>query len=119
MKLPLLLSCGIIVAGAFASGALFFFLNLAHTKSTSKNTGDLHGSAGWATKEDIETTPILRSKPGVYVGGWYEKATKHLHQQQQSHEEWVAGLSKRQYLTRGQWWHGYGRRVKEAGEVFG
>jgi hypothetical protein len=33
------------------------------------------------------------------------------HQQQQSHEEWLAGLSRRQYLTRGQWWHGYGRRV--------
>ena len=48
VKLPLLLSCGIIVAGAFASGALFFFLNLAHTKSLSKNTEDLHGSAGWA-----------------------------------------------------------------------
>jgi hypothetical protein len=31
--------------------------------------------------------------------------------QQQSHEEWLAGLAKRQYLTRGQWWHGYGRRV--------
>jgi hypothetical protein len=33
------------------------------------------------------------------------------HQQQQSHEEWMAGLSKRQYLTRGQWFHGRGRRV--------
>jgi len=79
VKLPLLLSCGIIVGGAFASGALFFFLNLAHTKALSKNTEDLHGSAGWATKEDIEATPLLRSKPGVYVGGWYEKSSKHLH----------------------------------------
>jgi hypothetical protein len=33
VKLPLLLSCGIIVAGAFASGVLFFFVNLAHTKA--------------------------------------------------------------------------------------
>ena len=73
------MSCGIIVGGAFASGALFFFLNLAHTKALSKNTDDLHGSAGWATKEDIEATPLLKSKPGVYVGGWYEKSAKHLH----------------------------------------
>ena len=79
VKLPLLLSCAFIVGGAFASGALFFFLNLAHTKALSKNTEDLHGSAGWATKEDIEATSLLRSKPGVYVGGWYEKSSKHLH----------------------------------------
>lgn len=79
VKLPLLLSCGIIVGGAFASGALFFFVNLAHTKSLSKNTDDLHGSARWATKEDIEATPLLKSKPGVYVGGWYDESAKHLH----------------------------------------
>jgi hypothetical protein len=33
------------------------------------------------------------------------------HAQQQTNEEWLAKLAKRQYLTRGQWWHGYGRRV--------
>jgi len=58
VKLPLLLSCAFIVGGAFASGALFFFLNLAHTKALSKNTEDLHGSAGWATKEDIDATSL-------------------------------------------------------------
>jgi len=79
VKLPLLLSCGIIVAGAFASGALFFCVNVAHTKALSKNTEDLHGSARWATKEEIEATSLLQSKPGVYVGGWYEKSAKHLH----------------------------------------
>ena len=42
----------------------------------------------------------------VSLAPWEEE-----HQQQQSHEEWLAGLSKRQYLTRGQWFHGYGRRV--------
>ena len=42
----------------------------------------------------------------VGLAPWEEE-----HQQQQSHEEWLAGLSKRQYLTRGQWFHGYGSRV--------
>jgi type IV secretion system protein VirD4 len=79
VKLPLLLSCGIIVGGAFASGALFFFVNLAHTKALSKNTDDLHGSARWATKEDIEDTPLLKSRPGVYVGGWYDNSANRLH----------------------------------------
>jgi len=79
VKLPLLLSCGIIVAGAFASGALFFCVNVAHAKALSKNTEDLHGSARWATKEEIEATALLKSKPGVYVGGWYERSAKYLH----------------------------------------
>ena len=42
----------------------------------------------------------------VSLAPWEEE-----HQQQQTNEEWLAKLSKRQYLTRGQWWHGYGRRV--------
>jgi len=79
VKLPLLLSCGIIVGGAFASGTLFFFVNLAHTKALSKNTDDLHGSARWATKEDIDDTPLFKSKPGVYVGGWYDHSANRLH----------------------------------------
>lgn len=42
----------------------------------------------------------------VGLAPWEEE-----HQQQQTNEEWLAGLSKRQYLTRGQWFHGRGRRV--------
>ncbi|MGH9774194.1 MAG: type IV secretory system conjugative DNA transfer family protein [Candidatus Acidiferrales bacterium] len=79
IKLPLLIGAGIIVGGSFASGALFFLLNLAHTKALSKNTEDLHGSARWATKADIEETNLIHAKQGVYVGGWHEKSIKHLH----------------------------------------
>ena len=79
IKLPLLIGAGIIVGGSFASGALFFLLNLAHTKALSKNTEDLHGSARWATKADIEETNLIQARRGVYVGGWYEQSIKHLH----------------------------------------
>jgi len=79
IKLPLLIGAGIIVGGSFASGALFFLLNLAHTKALSKNTEDLHGSARWATKADIEETSLIQARRGVYVGGWYEQSIKHLH----------------------------------------
>ena len=64
IKLPLLIGAGIIVGGSFASGALFFLLNLAHTKALSKNTEDLHGSARWATKADIEETNLIQAKQG-------------------------------------------------------
>ena len=79
IRLPLLVSAGIIVVGAFASGLLFFLLNLARTKVLSKNTEDLHGSARWATKADIEETNLIQTTQGVYVGGWHEQSTKRLH----------------------------------------
>jgi len=79
IKLPLLIGAGIIVGGAFASGALFFLLNLARTKALSKNTEDLHGSARWATKADILETNLMQTPQGVYVGGWHEQSIKHLH----------------------------------------
>lgn len=79
IKLPLLIGAGIIVGGGFASGALFFLLNLARTKALSKNTEDLHGSARWAIKADIALMNLLHSKEGVYVGGWHEESRDRLH----------------------------------------
>jgi len=79
VRLPLLLGAGIVVAGAFASGAVFFLLNLARTKALSKNTEDLHGSARWATKTDIAETNLMQTTQGVYVGGWHEQSTERLH----------------------------------------
>ena len=79
VRLPLLLGAGIVVAGAFASGALFFLLNLARTKALSKNTEDLHGSARWATEADIAETNLMQTTQGVYVGGWHEQSTERLH----------------------------------------
>jgi type IV secretion system protein VirD4 len=79
VRLSLLLGAGIIVGGAFASGAVFFLLNLARTKALSMNTEDLHGSARWATKADIEETNLLQTTQGVYVGGWHERSIGRLH----------------------------------------
>jgi type IV secretion system protein VirD4 len=76
---PLLLAAFIVIAGAFVTGVLFFLLNIQHTRQLSKDTEDLHGSARWATKGDIEATGLVDAKQGVYVGGWYDEGTRHLH----------------------------------------
>jgi type IV secretion system protein VirD4 len=76
---PLLLGAFLVVVGAFATGVLFFLLNLQHTRQLSKNTEDLHGSARWATKVDIEATGLLDARQGVYVGGWYDENARRLH----------------------------------------
>jgi type IV secretion system protein VirD4 len=44
-----------------------------------KGREDLHGSAKWAVREDIDGMGYLRGS-GVYVGGWYdEKKKKHFY----------------------------------------
>jgi type IV secretory pathway TraG/TraD family ATPase VirD4 len=43
-------------------------LNLRRTKALSRNAEDLHGSARWATAEDVRATGLLDSKQGAYVG---------------------------------------------------
>jgi len=79
LRNPLLLAASIVVAGALATGLLFFVMNVQHTRRLSKNTEDLHGSARWATKADVEATGLLDAKQRVYVGGWYDESTRHLH----------------------------------------
>jgi len=76
---PLLLAAFMVVVGAFLSGAVFFALNVRRTKQLSKNTEDLHGSAGFADKEEVRKTRLLGNEQGVYVGGWYDARTRHLH----------------------------------------
>ena len=79
VRSPLLFGAFLVVLGAFASGGVFFLLNLRHTKALSKNTEDLHGSAHWATEQDIRKTGLLHAKQGVYIGGWYDQEAKRLH----------------------------------------
>ncbi len=54
--------------------ALFLFIAL-YFKGL-KGREDLHGTARWARKEDIEKAGLLEEE-GVYVGGWKNKDTLH------------------------------------------
>ncbi|MBV9268034.1 MAG: type IV secretory system conjugative DNA transfer family protein [Acidobacteriaceae bacterium] len=68
----------IVMAGCGLAIGLFYILNLRRTKALSKNSEDLHGSARWATEEDVKATGLLDSKQGVYVGGWLDDQRSHL-----------------------------------------
>jgi type IV secretion system protein VirD4 len=69
----------IVMAGCGLAIGMFYLLNLRRTKALSKNTEDLHGSARWATAEDVKATGLLDSRQGAYVGGWLDPGTSHLH----------------------------------------
>jgi type IV secretion system protein VirD4 len=69
----------IVVAGSIATMGIFAATNLRRTRKLSEDAEDLHGSARLATADDIQETGFLTTQNGVYVGGWYDKAERHLH----------------------------------------
>jgi len=69
----------IVFGGAILSVAFFFVAAGRRARRLSKNAEDLHGSARWATEEDIRATGLLDADRGVYVGGWYDERARHLH----------------------------------------
>ena len=79
MRQPILLGALIVVVGAATTLALVYALNVRRTRRLSQNTEDIHGSARWATANDIRTTGLLGNHQGVYVGGWYDESLMRLH----------------------------------------
>lgn len=79
VRQPMLLAALLVVVGASATLGLVYALNLRRTRRLSQNTEDIHGSARWATADDVRATGLLGNPQGVYVGGWYEDAPRRLH----------------------------------------
>lgn len=59
-----------VLAGSFLCVGAFFLLTSRQTRKLTENAEHLHGSARWASEEDIHKTGLLAAKAGVYVGGW-------------------------------------------------
>jgi len=60
--------------GATAGAFTLYLVSLTLWGRRHKPTADLHGSAHWATQDEIRQTGLLPAKgktgEGVYVGGW-------------------------------------------------
>ncbi|MBV8810261.1 MAG: type IV secretory system conjugative DNA transfer family protein, partial [Acidobacteriaceae bacterium] len=70
VRTPLFLGEMIVFAGSCACVGLFFTVASRHSRKLMKNADDLHGSARWATENDIRATGLMDAQQGVYVGGW-------------------------------------------------
>src|SRR2546425_1659963 len=79
VRLPAQLGLLTISGGCIATILLFFMLNMRRIKRLSRNSEDVHGSARWATEEDIRRTGLLDARKGVYVGGWWNAPDGRLH----------------------------------------
>lgn len=93
IKLPLLSGALIVVVGSTVTILISFGISLHRARKLSANMEDLHGSARWATPDDIRATGLLDSRQGVYVGGWRDSQTKHLHYLRHNGPEHVLGFA--------------------------
>ena len=78
IRKALLIGPAIVVTSAAVTVMIVLSGNLRKTKRLLRNAEDLHGSARWATREDILAAGLLDAAQSVYVGGWYNQSMKRL-----------------------------------------
>lgn len=85
----------IVILGSAASVMLAAYLRYRKSRNLDSGLEHLHGSAHWATREEIEQTTLLPMTPtilqqllqfskkraarGVYVGAWKDPETERIH----------------------------------------
>ena len=72
IRQPLLHSIFMAAVGFAASLLLVAILNIHRNKNLTDNMEDLHGSARWATEEEIAKSGLVDQDDGVYIGAWRE-----------------------------------------------
>ncbi len=93
IHLPIQIGLVIVLAGCAATIGLFFLINMRRTKRLSANAEDIHGSARWASEEDICSTGLLDAHGGVYVGAWYDRRKRHLRYLQHDGSEHILAFA--------------------------
>ncbi|MGD0789991.1 MAG: type IV secretory system conjugative DNA transfer family protein, partial [Terracidiphilus sp.] len=68
-----------IVGGLFLAYFTYWFLSLIRDRKSTDSLMNLHGSATWATRKDIEKLGLLDATDGVYIGGWRDPDTQQIH----------------------------------------
>jgi type IV secretion system protein VirD4 len=68
-----------VLAGSFLCVGAFFLVTSRHARRLTENSEHLHGSARWASEEDIHSTGLATATGGVYVGGWRPDSKHRLH----------------------------------------
>lgn len=78
-RFAILLGALVISLGTLVSLGVVYLQNIRRTRALSEGTGDLHGSARWASADDMKGAGILGQPDGVYIGGWYDQRKESLH----------------------------------------
>lgn len=70
---------GTILGGLFLAYLAYWFLSLIRDRKSTDSLMNLHGSAVWANRADIEKLGLFDAQDGVYVGGWRDAQTQQIH----------------------------------------
>jgi type IV secretion system protein VirD4 len=70
IRKPLFETEMIVLGGSIVCVGIFFVAANRRARRLTENTEDLHGSARWATEDDIRKTGLLDASNGVYVGAF-------------------------------------------------
>jgi len=68
----------IVFVGSLFCMVAFFVITNRRARKLMENADDLHGSARWASEDDVRQTGLLSARTGVYVGGWQPGAGNRL-----------------------------------------
>src|SRR5215467_10334728 len=79
VRKPLFIGEMIVFAGSCACVGLFYIAASRRSRKLMENADDMHGSARWATEEDIRATGLMDARRGVYVGAWCAENSNRLH----------------------------------------
>jgi type IV secretion system protein VirD4 len=70
---------GTILVGLFLAYLTYWFLSLIRDRKSTDSLMNLHGSAVWASRNDIVKLGLFDAQDGVYVGGWQDPDTSQIH----------------------------------------
>src|SRR5579875_3254084 len=79
VRKPLFFGEMLVFVGSCACVGLFFMAASRHSRKLMENADDLHGSARWATDDDIRATGLMDAHQGAYVGAWRAENSTRLH----------------------------------------
>ena len=68
-----------ILGGGFCGWFAYYLVSILRDRTATKHNENLHGSARWAKRDDIQEAGLLDANDGVYVGGWKDPKTGFLH----------------------------------------
>ncbi|AXC16422.1 IncP-type DNA transfer coupling protein TraG (plasmid) [Acidisarcina polymorpha] len=67
------------VGGIFAAYLGYWVLSLLRDRRSTDSLQNIHGSAAWATQDDIKKLGLFDAQDGVYIGGWRNPKTNQVH----------------------------------------
>ena len=70
---------GTLLGGLFLAYIAYWFLSLIRDRKSTDDMMNLHGSATWASRQDIVRLGLMDAQDGVYVGGWQDPNTRQIH----------------------------------------